>query len=109
MTLGSCKVKKEDTVGAGPQKMAVNLSLIAQYAAQSNKSDVHLLLCQSQKQDRNAAPYLLSVQLVEVACIYMKTMTTTASNQIVFDALMFVNRVAMIAGGKGKPLLLRHP
>ena len=22
---------------------------------------------------------------------------------------MFVNRVAMIAGGKGKPLVLRHP
>ena len=32
MTLWSCKVKKEDKVGAGPQKMAVNLSLIEQYA-----------------------------------------------------------------------------
>ena len=31
------------------------------------------------------------------------------SNQIVFGALMFVNRVAVIAGGEGKPLLLRHP
>ena len=28
MTLGSCKAKKEDMVGAGPQKVAVNLSLI---------------------------------------------------------------------------------
>ena len=28
MTLWSCKVKKEDKVGAGPQKMVVNLSLI---------------------------------------------------------------------------------
>ena len=27
MTLGSCKAKKEDKVGADPQKMAVNLSL----------------------------------------------------------------------------------
>ena len=34
MTLGSCKVKKADTVGAGPQKEAVDLSLIAQYAGQ---------------------------------------------------------------------------
>ena len=31
MTLGSCQAKKEDMVGAGPQKMAVNLSLIEQY------------------------------------------------------------------------------
>ena len=31
MTLWSCKVKKEDKVGAGPQKMVVNLSLIEQY------------------------------------------------------------------------------
>ena len=29
--------------------------------------------------------------------------------QTVFGALMFVNRVAMIAGGEGKPLMLRHP
>ena len=38
MTLGSCKVTKKDTVGAGPQKMAVRLSLIAhcQFAGQSN-------------------------------------------------------------------------
>ena len=36
MTLWSCKVKKEDKVGAGPQKMVVNLSLIEQYAGQSN-------------------------------------------------------------------------
>ena len=34
MTLWSCKVKKEDKVGAGPQKMAVNLSLIEQYSGQ---------------------------------------------------------------------------
>ena len=31
------------------------------------------------------------------------------SYQIVFGALMFVNRVAMIAGDEGKPLVLRHP
>ena len=31
-----------------------------------------------------------------------------ASNQIVFGALMFVNRVATIAGDEGKPLVLRH-
>ena len=30
------------------------------------------------------------------------------SNQIVFGALMFVNRMAAIAGGEGKPLVLRH-
>ena len=48
MTLWLCKMKKEDKVGAGPQKMAVNLSLIEQYAGQSEtQSDVHLLLCQS--------------------------------------------------------------
>ena len=59
MTLGSCKVKKEDRVGAGPQKMVVNLSLIEQYAGQS---DVHLLLCQKHKPDKSAAPYLFSAQ-----------------------------------------------
>ena len=36
MTLWSCKVKKEDKVGADPQKMVVNLSLIERYAGQSN-------------------------------------------------------------------------
>ena len=36
MTLGSCRVKKEDSVGAGPQNMFVNLFLMAQYAGQSN-------------------------------------------------------------------------
>ena len=36
MTLGSCNVNKEDRVGAGPQKMAVCLSLIEHYAGQSN-------------------------------------------------------------------------
>ena len=35
ITLWSCKVKKEDKVGAGPQKMAVNLSLIERYSGQS--------------------------------------------------------------------------
>ena len=30
------------------------------------------------------------------------------SNQIVFGALMFVNKVAMTAGGECKPLVLRH-
>ena len=66
-TLWSCKVKKEDKVGAGPQKMVVNLSLIERYAGQSNTktlSDVHLLLCQKHRQDKSAAPYLLSVQQV---------------------------------------------
>ena len=36
MTLGSCRVKKEDSVGAGPQNMFVNLFLMAQYAGQTN-------------------------------------------------------------------------
>ena len=36
MTLWLYKVKKKDKVGAGPQKVAVNLSLIEQYAGQSN-------------------------------------------------------------------------
>ena len=62
MTLGSCKVKKVDKVGAGPQKMAVNMSLIEGSQIQN---DVHLLLYQKHKQDKSAAPYLLSVQLVE--------------------------------------------
>ena len=69
MTLGSCHVKKEDKVGAGPQKMAVHLSHIniEQYAGQSNvfpQNDVHPLLYQKHKQDTSAAPYLLSVQQV---------------------------------------------
>ena len=64
MTLWSCKVKKEDKVGAGPQKMAVNLSLIEQYSGRQKQSDVRLLLCQFHKQDKSAAPYLPSVQLV---------------------------------------------
>ena len=51
MTLWSCKVKKEDKIGAGSQKMAVNLSLIEQYAGQS--SDVHLLLCQNNRTPLN--------------------------------------------------------
>ena len=29
------------------------------------QSNVHLLLCQSRKQDKSAAPYILSVQQVE--------------------------------------------
>ena len=36
MTLGSCNVKKEDRVEAGLQEVAVYLSLIEQYAGQSN-------------------------------------------------------------------------
>ena len=36
VTLWSCKVKREDKVEAGPQKMVVNLSLIERYAGQSN-------------------------------------------------------------------------
>ena len=68
MTLWSCKVKKEDKVGAGPQKMAVNLSLIEQYIlymqGSQTQSDVHLLLCQKHKHDKSAAPYLLSVQQI---------------------------------------------
>ena len=63
MTLWSCKVKKEDKVRAGPQTMAVNLSLIEQYSGQK-QSDVRLLLCQFHKQDKSAAPYLPSVQQV---------------------------------------------
>ena len=38
---GSCRVKKEDSVGAGPQNMFVNLFLMAQYAGQSK---IHHLL-----------------------------------------------------------------
>jgi len=36
MTLGLCRVKKEDSIGAGPQNMFVNLLPMAQYAGQSN-------------------------------------------------------------------------
>ena len=38
----------------------------------------------------------------------LKHIIKPTSNQIVFGALMFVNRMAMIAGGEGKPLVLRH-
>ena len=71
MTLWSCKVKKEDKIGAGPQKMVVKLSLIEQYAALSNTnwcscSAVSEALRQKCKhrQDRSVAPYLLSVRLI---------------------------------------------
>ena len=64
--------------------MAVNLSLIAQYAGQSKHKVVYLLLCQSRKQDKHAAVYLLSVQQaaweLKVAYIYMKTMATTSES-----------------------------
>ena len=46
MTLGSCNVEKEDRVGAGLQKMPVYLSLIEQYAGQSNTpSEVAAMGC----------------------------------------------------------------
>jgi len=54
MTLGSCRAKKEDSVGAGPH-MFVNLFLMAQYryAGQSNRcvvqNDVHPLLDQKHR------------------------------------------------------------
>ena len=64
MILWSCKVKKEDKVGAGPQKMVVNLSLMNDMQGSQTQSDVHLLLCQKHRQDKSAAPYLLSVQQV---------------------------------------------
>lgn len=35
LTLGSCKAKKQDNVGAGPHKILVNLLLIEQHAGQS--------------------------------------------------------------------------
>ena len=54
MTLGSCRVKKEDSVGAGPQNMFVNLFLMAQYAGQSNTIHDSVLL-QEVEEDLHAA------------------------------------------------------
>ena len=36
MTLGTCTVKKEGSVGAGPQNMFVKLFLVGQYAGNLN-------------------------------------------------------------------------
>ena len=38
-----------------------------------------------------------------------KQVESTLTHQLVCGALLFVNRVAMIAGGEGRPLVLRHP
>ena len=43
MTLWSCKVNKGDKVGAGPQKMAVNLSLIEQYLVELYLVELYLV------------------------------------------------------------------
>lgn len=50
MTLESCKLNKEHTVGAGPQKMEVYLLLIPQYAAQSKR--MVFILCGSRIADK---------------------------------------------------------
>ena len=56
MTLGPCRVKKEDSVGAGPQKMFVNLFLMAQHAGQSTQNDIHPLLNQKQSKHNDVVP-----------------------------------------------------
>ena len=38
-------MKKQDKAGAGPQKMVVNLSLIEQYAGQSNTNVMFIFCC----------------------------------------------------------------
>ena len=56
MILWSCKVKKEDKIGAGPQKMVVNLSLIERYAGQSNTNGkVMLIFCCVRSTDKTKA------------------------------------------------------
>ena len=44
------------------------------------ESDVHLLLCQSHKQDKTAAPYYVLFSGFKVTRIYMKTMATTSES-----------------------------
>ncbi len=55
MTLGSCRVKKEDSVGAGPQNMFVNLLLMAQTCWLAKACNLLLLLPYRLKPYRLAA------------------------------------------------------
>ena len=55
MTLWSYKVKKEDKVEAGPQKMVVNLSLIERYIRRAVKHKVMLIFCCVRSTDKTKA------------------------------------------------------
>ncbi len=51
------KVKKEDKVGAGPQKTEKWLCpYLSNMQSNQTQMDAPLLLCQRHKQDKNAAP-----------------------------------------------------
>lgn len=54
--LGVMKSKERGQGRSWSPEMAVNLSLIKQYAGSQTQNDVHLLLCQTHKQDNRAAP-----------------------------------------------------
>ena len=54
MTMWSCKVKKEDNVGAGPQKMVVNLFLIATIC-RAVKHKVMFIFCCVRSTDKTQA------------------------------------------------------
>ena len=69
MALGSCKVKKEDTVGAGPQKLAVHLSLTVQYAGHS--SDDHVLLIRATNKRKALLLICRLFSGFKVSCIYI--------------------------------------
>ena len=75
MTLWSYKVKKEDKVGAGPQKMAVNMQGI------QTQSDVRLLLTHSStNRTKLQLPIYSLFHRFELTCIYMETMATTSES-----------------------------
>ena len=81
MTLWSCKVKKEDKVGGGPQKMAVNLSLIEQYS-RAFKHKVMFVFCYFSSTNRTKVqlPIYFLFNRFELTCIYMETMATTSES-----------------------------
>lgn len=92
MTLGSCKVKKEDKVEACPQKMAVSRAVKHKMECQTQ----NLLLCTKHKQGRemsldptskestNKTKALLSIYFLsnrlQVTCIYMETIATVSKS-----------------------------
>ena len=86
VTLESCKVKKEDRVGVGPQKIVVHLSLIEQYAAawQGRAVEYKLMFIFCYVRSTNRTKTLLPVYFlsnrIEFTCIYMETMATTSES-----------------------------
>ena len=81
MTPWSCKVKKEDKVGAGPQNMVVNLSLIEKIC-RAVKHKVMFIFCCVRSTDKTKVllPIYSLCNRFELTCISMETMATTSES-----------------------------